>query len=208
MPIVRKPPRGIDVLVRILFALLAMGTLVALLSGLPRVIPELDPSPSRLLLVAILVTSLGMAIPWGRWVPLQLPGRDLGFISKLLGWASACGVPLAVASHDWVATTVCMLLPLLAFALWKRCRWAAWPWYGVAMVCLAPSALGVIVLYYLVMFRVQVSGSGLSQGVWIGITIIWTLFWSSIAVALMRELTVWRRDSRSPSQACSSQSAG
>src|SRR5262245_11073928 len=137
--------------VRILFALLASGAVVALTSGPPA--GETDPSTRRLVLIAILITSIGMAVPWGRWMPLALPGRNLGFISKLFAWSGASGVPLALASSDVLATSICVLLPLLGVALWSKRTWAVWSWYGIAIACLAPAFWGLSLLCFMITFR-------------------------------------------------------
>ena len=186
-------------LVRILFALLALAALVILLSPPPGNIPEADPLPRKLLLVAILVTVLGMVVRWGRWIYLDSPRGNLAFVSKLLGWAGASGVPLALASRDVVAVLVCVLLPLLAFALWSGRAWAAWPWYAVSLACLAAALWGLSVLLFMLLFRFTVQG--LSEEVCIGMMIVWVLFWGSTSIALMRGLTAWRRGLRLPSEA-------
>src|SRR5262245_12509298 len=116
---------------RTLFLLLAIGALAALLSRPPGGFLEEGPMPRRLLLLAILVTCLGMAMPWGRWISLSLPGRDLGFVSKLFGWAGGSVVPFAVHMHSVIAVSICVLLPLVALALWRQKSWAAWPWYVI-----------------------------------------------------------------------------
>lgn len=188
--------------VRILFALLASGALAVLLSGPPGGIPEAEPLPRKLVLIAILVTSLGMVIPWGRWIPLALPGRNLGFISKLFAWSGASGVPLAVASGDLLAMSICVLLPLLGLALWSKRHWAVWPWFGIAVACLAPALWGLSQLYFMIISRdevIEVYGGELSTYVWnLAMQGIWSFFWVSITVALIRELTALRRTSRSP----------
>jgi hypothetical protein len=193
-------------LTRYLFALLALAALVILLSGSPGGIPESEPLPRRLLLVGVLSMGIGMALPWGRWITLVSPGRNLPSVIKLLGWGGASAVPSCLNGQAWFAAGFCLFLPVCAFSLWKGRRWAAWPWYGIAVVCLVLALWGLYSLFDLLFSDVDISGSRLWWTV--VITIIWTMFCGSIAIEIVRELTAWLRSSRSLSQAPSLPSSG
>jgi hypothetical protein len=70
------------VLVRVLFALLGLVAMVTLLSG--PLGPESYPLPVPFVL-SIFVISLGMVIPWSRWIRWTSPGPNIGLLSKFLG---------------------------------------------------------------------------------------------------------------------------
>jgi hypothetical protein len=178
-------------LTRCLFTLLAALALAGLLPGV-------DPSSEplrKLLLAEICLLCTGMAAPWGSWMPFVSPGLNLAFVTKLLGWGGACGLPFCLVSGLWLAAGICALLPVCAFALWKGRAWAAWPWYAIAVgafwisltsayqAFLIPIWIGPIDPYE------EVTGRILTYGI-VG---VWVLFWGGIGLVLTREVTSWRR---------------
>jgi len=178
------------VIIRVLFGLVAVAALSLLFSSPPSEFDEPERLERSLLLVGLTATGLGMAIPWSRWIRLTSPGRNLGFMAKVLGWVGASGVPLAVVSGYWLAALALIILPVSAVALWKGSAWAAWPWYAVAVGCLGASIAEVVVV-------LSGSRSGAESaykfGQGVG-ALGGVVLWGGVSVALFREITAWRRN--------------
>jgi hypothetical protein len=192
-------------LIKCLFGLVALTSLAILFLTSPP--PEFDEGERlrrALLLIGLAVAGLGLIMPWGRWLMLVSPGGNLAFASRVLGWAGACGVPFTVASGNWLVALVCILLPGSAFALWKQRAWAAWPWYGVAVAAFAGSIASLVGLFS--GSNVVDAGSAYSAGSKAG-RILGVLLWGGIAIALIREVTLWRRRLTSTSSTPGSSSA-
>ena len=174
---------------RILFGLLAVVALVLLFSSPPSEFDEAQRLRRALLCGAMAATSLGMVVPWSRWIRLASPGRTLGFVSKLLGWGGASGIPLAIASGYWLAALGLAVLPVSSVALWKGSAWAAWPWYAVAVASFGGSI--VLIVNFFASARSageSAYAAGQSAGALLGVAL-----WGGVGVALVREVTAWRR---------------
>jgi hypothetical protein len=187
-----------DMVLRILFLLLALAVLVILLSGPPGGIPEAEPLPRRLFLVGMLVTCLGMSVPWGRWIVGVSPGGDLGFLSKLFGWAGASGLPLMVVQKAWIPAGACVLMPLVAFALWERRPWAAWAWYAIAMSAFGFSLFIAIFAFVVPIWIGPFDPHQEVAGVIVTYAIVTScvLFWGWVGFVLTRDVTSWRQQLR------------
>jgi hypothetical protein len=187
-------------LTRCLFALLALAAFVIFFSPAPGGIPESEPWLRKLLLAGIWLMGIGMAVPWGRWMPFVSPGSNLAFVSKLLGWSGASGLPYCLISEAWLAAGICAFLPLCAFALWRERAWAAWPWYAVALGAFGISISTAIETGRGVGEETDVVTVGV---IWIlliyWVPVVWILCWGAIGFVLLREVTTWRRRLRSQS---------
>ena len=178
---------------RILFAFLALTAIVLLFSARPAGFDEAEKERRLLLLAGMLVVGAGMALPLGRAWAARSPGRTLGFVSKLLGWAGVGALPAAVALGLWALVPVCVLLPVAAIALWKEKAWAAWPWYAVAVGCFMASAALAVQAVTGGSAANTTFGQGQSAGRILGISL-----YAGVGVTLVREIGAWRRNRRDP----------
>jgi len=181
-------------LTRCLFALLAIAALVLVV---------VSPSPlnaepvSWILMLPTLgvgIMGIGMTVPWGRWMHISgpRPKPSLAFVSKLLGWSGAGGLPYCLASGAWVAAGVCALLPVSALAMWKGRTWAAWPWYAVSVgaAWLSITSAMDIVSDPDSLMKGEVAIIGYVNTT---VAVVWILFWGATGFVLMFGVTAWRR---------------
>jgi hypothetical protein len=189
---------------RLVFAVAVLGLLPVLLADPPSGFDEAQRLQRTLLVAGLLVTSVGMVVPWSRWIPLVAPGRNLAVLSKLLGWAGASGVAFALAKGSVLGVLACVLVTVSAIALWQRRAWAAWPWYAIAAGCFVASAAGMV--RAVSAFRVAVqdpNSAGRATGSVLGIAA-----WAALGVLLMSEITAWRRGLRSSGDASAAPPGG
>jgi hypothetical protein len=184
-----SPIAKILVVVRVLFCVLAIVVTRLLILEPDWGFHDLDLNS-----IGILATSLGMAVPWSKWISWTAPGKNLGFLSKFLGWSGACALPVVVEAEAWPLLPFCLLFPLSARALWKGRTWAAWPWYAVGIGLLASSAVG---LFRAIRSLPSVEDGGAIADA-LGGVLAMTL-WGAVGVATLREVTAWRRNRRASS---------
>jgi len=121
---------GLVRLLSVLVALVAIWGLFFFEPSSPRVRAEL--LELKLGFAGMLIASLGMLVPWGRWFQLVSPGEDLGQAAQAIGWIGAGALPFSLATGRLVVAVFCVLATASALATWKGRAWAAWGWYTLA----------------------------------------------------------------------------
>ena len=114
-------------LLRILFVFTALVALGFLFSP-PRRLAGPERVQQVLVGAGLLVWSIGLLLPWGRWIRLVSPGENLGLFTRIVGWAGACGLPVAIAAGDLLVALFCAVVPVAALGMWRQRPWAVWVW--------------------------------------------------------------------------------
>ncbi|MEZ5979974.1 MAG: hypothetical protein R3F34_17420 [Planctomycetota bacterium] len=190
----RSERRHDSLVVRLGIALLALVATGAVFTSDPER-PSFDLG--RAVAIGVAVASIGMLVPWWR-IPsfaraTSWPGRNLGFLSRLLGWGGACAIPALLVAGNWPVAAGCALLPVATLGLWMRKRWAIWPWYAVG--------LGFVALaVWSAMVGVTDGGAAVQDAAYrsgrMGGAVLRTVVIALLGVFLLREVRAFQRSTQ------------
>ena len=191
----RKPRRAGSLFTRLAFGAFGLFALAGLVGALSSERAEPEPPDTLGTLVGGIVLCFGMAFPWHRIrvlrESLHWPGSNLGFISNLTGWTGAGLLPFAVITGTWVLVPLAVVAVAATTGLWTRRRWAIWPWYAVALACLAASVMFVLKTARAA-FRELEASTPFELGQFAG-GAFGILFYGVLGLFLLREIRAWRR---------------
>jgi len=174
------------VLIKILLALVALAALVMLVSPVP-VDDGATALQRSLYLAGVSVASIGMIVPWGRWLSPDSPGRGMGIVCKALGWGCASELPAAIAFGNAPVALACAFVCVAWIGLWKRQAWAPWAFYAIGLVPLVACIATLVAIF---------SSSDLAVAGFEAGGFYFVALCAVVGVAFWREVTAWQRTRR------------